>query len=449
MERLIKGNIYTAKVEGCGSDGRGIVRIDAQVVFVPMAVRGETVRVRIVHVGQRTAAGEIVEILERSPARVEPDCPYYGRCGGCCYRHMRYEEELEMKRRRIDDAFERIGGLSLRVSGMLGAEDILRYRNKGQYPVGKNGIGFFKGGSHEVIPVTDCRIEPAEMSATVAAVWEWMRRYKITSYDEKTGRGLVRHVFVRVNHLGESLCCLVANAERLPHEPELAAILRRAVPKTLGVLVNTNTRRTNVILGEKTRAVWGAETIEDVLCGETFRLSVPSFFQVNRRQAERLYMKALDYAALTGTETVVDLYCGAGTITMCLARRAKKVIGVEIVPEAIRDAKENAARNGVKNAAFFCEDATSAAERFLREGIRPDVITVDPPRKGLTKEGIAAAVQMAPKRIVYVSCDPATLARDLKIFEEAGYRAEEATGVDLFPGTAHVECVVLMSRADR
>ena len=272
-----------------------------------------------------------------------------------------------------------------------------------------------------------------------------MRRYKISTYDETTGKGLVRHVCVRVNRKGESLCCVVVNGNKVPREPELAAYVTAAVPHTVGVLLNSNTRRGNVVLGDKYRTLFGRNYLMDTLCGLEFKLSMPSFYQVNRDQAEVLYGKALEFAGLTGNETVLDLYCGIGTITLCLAKAAKRVIGAEIVPPAIRDAKENALRNHIENAEFFCGDAADIAAKLESDGLRPDVVTVDPPRKGLAPEVIASVAAMGPEKVVYVSCDPATLGRDVKIFREFGYEAKRAAAVDMFPGTAHVETVVLLS----
>ena len=273
-----------------------------------------------------------------------------------------------------------------------------------------------------------------------------MRRYKVSAYDEITGKGLVRHIYVRTNQKGETLACIVVNGKSLPREPELVAFIHMAAPKTVGVVLNSNTRRGNVILGDKYRTLWGKNFIMDTLCGLEFKLSVPSFYQVNREQAEVLYGKALEFAELTGRETVLDLYCGTGTITLCLAQKAKRAIGAEIVPPAVEDAKENAARNGVKNVEFFCGDSSAIAAKLEKEGLHPDVITVDPPRKGLAPDVIGSIAAMAPQRVVYVSCDPATLGRDLKIFEVCGYRATRAVAVDLFPATRHVESVVRLER---
>ena len=442
METLRQNQVYTGTVESYSSEGLGIVRLDGAVVFVPRAVRGERVELKITKVMKNAAAGEIVRITEPSPERMEPDCPWYGRCGGCDFRHLRYGEELRAKRQRVQDALTRLGGAEIPVEEILGAEHPEYYRNKGQYPVGADGtIGFYQVRTHKVVPVDRCRLQTAESDATAQAVGAWMRRYQVPAYDERTGKGLVRHVYVRANRQGETLCCVLANGKQLPREPELTAYIRAAAPKTVGVVLGVNTRRGNGILGEKYRTLWGESSLMDTLCGLRFRLSVPSFYQVNREQAEVLYRKAVEFAGLTGGQTVLDLYCGTGTITLCMAAEAKRVIGAEIVPEAIRDAKENAARNGIDNAEFFCGDASDIAAKLEREGLRPDVITVDPPRKGLAPEVIGSISAMGPERVVYVSCDPATLGRDVKRFAGYGYRAVRAAAVDMFPRTKHVETV--------
>lgn len=447
MDRLHENRIYTGTVESYSSEGLGIVRLDGAVVFVPQAVRGETIDLKITKVMKTAAAGEIVKIHKPSPDRAQPECPDYGRCGGCDFQHLTYPEELWAKRQRVQDALTRLGGADIRVEEILGAKNPLHYRNKSQYPVGADGaIGFYRARSHQVVPVKRCLIQPEAADKTAAAVGEWMRRYKVPAYDEATGKGLVRHVYVRVNRKGESLCCVVINGRQAPREPELAAYVCATVPHTAGVLVNSNTKRGNVILGEKYRTLWGRDYLMDTLCGLEFKLSVPSFYQVNRDQAEALYGKALDYAGLTGRETVLDLYCGIGTISLCLARRAGHVIGAEVVPQAVEDARANALRNGVTNAEFFCGDAGEVAARLAGQGVRPQVICVDPPRKGLAPEVPAVLASMAPDRIVYVSCDPATLARDVKRLEELGYRAVQAQPVDLFPRTAHVETICLLSK---
>ena len=449
MEALEKGSIYTAVIDGYSSEGLGIARVNGAVVFVPHAVRGEEIDLRITKVMKTSCAGEIVKIHDPSPERMEPECPYAGKCGGCAYRHLTYPEELWAKRQRVQDALTRIGGLELTVEEILGAKNPEHYRNKSQYPVGADGsIGFFQARTHKVVPIRHCLIQTEAADRTAQAVGEWMRRYKISAYDETTGKGLVRHVCVRVNRKGESLCCVVVNGNKVPREPELAAYVTAAVPHTVGVLLNSNTRRGNVVLGDKYRTLFGRNYLMDTLCGLEFKLSMPSFYQVNRDQAEVLYGKALEFAGLTGNETVLDLYCGIGTITLCLAKAAKRVIGAEIVPPAIRDAKENALRNHIENAEFFCGDAADIAAKLESDGLRPDVVTVDPPRKGLAPEVIASVAAMGPEKVVYVSCDPATLGRDVKIFREFGYEAKRAAAVDMFPGTAHVETVVLLSKGE-
>ena len=445
MAALEKNNIYTARIEGYSSEGLGIARIDGQVVFVHGAVRGELCRVLVMKVLKNAAFGKVTELLEPSPERREPDCPYYGRCGGCDFRHLSYREELWAKRQRVQDALTRLGGSDVEVEEILGAADPLYYRNKSQYPVSAGKVGFYRARTHDVVDIEHCLIQKPQADAAAAALRDYMRDFAVPSYDEKTGRGLLRHLYVRTNRRGESLVCVLANGERLPHEEELVGRLRRAVPDCVGVVLGVNTRRGNTILGERYRTLWGADTLEDELCGLTFRLSVPSFYQVNRDQAEVLYRKAVEYAGLTGGELVVDLYCGAGTITQVMAGGAGRVIGAEIVPEAIEDARENARRNGIENVEFFCGDAAQLAADFAGRGLRPDVICVDPPRKGLAPEVIAAAAQMAPQRVVYVSCDPGTLGRDVKRFAEYGYRVQRAAACDLFPRTRHIETVVLLS----
>ena len=446
MPALEKNRIYRAHIDGYSSEGLGIARIDGQVVFVHGAVQGETCDVLVMKVLKNAAFGKIAALAEPSPARRQPDCPYYGRCGGCDFRHMSYEEELWAKRARVQDALTRIGGAEVTVEEILGAEQPLHYRNKSIYPISPAGeVGFYRARSHQVVHVEHCLIQKPEADALAQAVRDFIARFQVEPYNEATGRGLLRHLYVRTSCRGESLACLLVNGSRLPHEQELVDMLRAAAPGVCGVVLGENTRRGNAILGERYRTLWGRDYLTDTLCGLELRLSVPSFYQVNHDQAQRLYEKALEYAGLTGRELAVDLYCGAGTITQVLARRARHVIGGEIVPEAIRDAEDSARRNGVENVEFLCGDASRLAAELRQRGLRPDVICVDPPRKGLAPDVVEAAASMTPGRIVYVSCDPATLARDVARFAPLGYRPVRACAVDLFPGTAHVETVVLLS----
>ncbi len=444
---VTKNQEYTVAIEGYSGEGAGVARIDGFVVFVSGALRGEVCRILILKVLKSAAFAKVLEVLAPSPHRIAPDCPYFPRCGGCTYRHMDYAEELALKRRRVQDNLARIGGSEVEVEEILGAAETRRYRNKAQYPVSPDGrVGFYRARTHEVIDTRECLLVKPEADAAAEAVRQYMRDFRAAGYDERTRRGLLRHVYVRSNTRGECLICLLVNGKRLPHEAELVERLRRACPKAVGIVLGENTRRDNVILGERYRTLWGADRLEDVLCGRVFRLSVPSFYQVNREQAERLYAKAIEYTQLTGEETVLDLYCGAGTITLALAPHAKRVLGAEIVPEAIDDARENAARSGVENAEFFCGDASDVAKKLAQENLRPDVITVDPPRKGLAEDVVESIARMQPERVVYVSCDSATMARDVKRFATLGYRAVRACAVDLFPRADHVETVVLLSK---
>lgn len=447
---LKEGKVYPAVVEGYASGGEGVARIEGMAVFVKGALRGERVDVFIEHVGHNAAWGRMERLTQRSPARTEADCPYYGSCGGCQFRHMAYAEELEAKRQRVEDALRRIGGADISVSVIHGARETRRYRNKVQFPVAQGAVGYYQERTHKVVDIADCLLQPELDSVCRSAVKEWMDRFRVPAYDERTGKGLVRHLFLRTNSGGEVLCCIAANGKKLPHERELTDTLRAAAPTLAGVVLSVNTRKTNVILGDAYRILWGRDWLEETLCGHSFRLSVPSFFQVNREQTEVLYRRALDFAALTGKETVVELYCGIGTISLALAGQAALVIGVEVVPQAVADAKENARRNGLESKTrFVCGDAGDLAARLRAEGARPDVVVVDPPRKGLAAEVVDTIAKMGPDRVVYVSCDPATLARDVKRFAPLGYVPVRAEAVDLFPRTAHVETVMLLSRESR
>ena len=444
---LAKNQEHTVTIEGYGEGGMGVARIDGRVVFVHGALRGEKCRVLILKTLKSVAFAKVLEVIEPSSERITPDCPYFPRCGGCTYRHIRYEEELRLKKQRVQDNLSRIGGSDVTVEEILGARDTLRYRNKAQYPVSKDGaVGFYRARTHEVIECEHCLLVKPEADAAAEALREYMQSCRVAGYDEKTGRGLVRHLYVRSNAAGESLVCVLVNGDKLPKEDRLVTLLRDACPKCTGIVLGTNTKKGNVILGDRYRTLWGSDRLEDTLCGKTFRLSVPSFYQVNRVQAERLYAKAIEFASLTGQETVLDLYCGAGTITLALSDHAKKVLGAEIVPEAIGDARENAARNGVKNAEFFCGDASDVAKKLARENLRPDVITVDPPRKGLAADVVESIAEMQPGRVVYVSCDSATMARDVKRLADLGYTAQRACAVDMFPRADHIETVCLLSK---
>lgn len=430
-----------------GSNGEGVSRLpDGMTCFVSGALRGERCLVQLDKVGKSAAWGHVLRVESPSPARLASDCPYYVNCGGCALRHMTYEEELEFKRQKVQDCLQRIGGCDTPVSVIYGSENTERYRNKVQFPIAGNSIGFYAARTHQVTDVEDCLLQPQSCARLRSVLKDFMLTYHIPAYDERAKTGLLRHLYVRTNRAGESLCCLLVNGKSLPHESELVEALRAAEPGLVGIVLGVNEKKNNVILGDSYRTLWGQDYLMDTLRGLTFKLSVPSFYQVNAPQAEVLYGLALDFAALTGAETAVDLYCGIGTITLCLAQRAKRVIGAEIVPEAIEDAKENAIRNSLHNTEFFCGDADQVAAKLAGDGVRPHVITVDPPRKGLAEGVVTSIAEMSPRRVVYVSCDPATLARDVKRFSGLGYQLQKAVAVDLFPRTPHVETVALLAR---
>ncbi len=452
MPEWKKNTVHTLTITGFTAEGMGVARLEGRVVFIPHTIPGEMWRVRLEKATRSLAWGRGIELLKASPERREPDCPLAGRCGGCQFRHMTYAQELRLKGDRVRDALERLGGVHLEIPPVLGAAEPDRYRNKIQLPVSREksglSIGYYRPRSHRVLDAEDCLLQPLAATRLRGAFKDWMERNSVPPYDEETGDGLVRHFCVRVNSRRESLCCVVVNGKALPEEEALVSALREAEPGLTGVVLNVNTRDTNVILGAKYRTLWGRDWLEEELLGLSFRLSVPSFFQINRAQTQVLYRTVLDFAGLTGTETVLDLYCGVGSISLCLAREAGRVIGAESVPQAVEDARANAARNGVTNAEFFCGDAGAVAARLAGEGVRPQTVVVDPPRKGLAPETPGILAGLSPERIIYVSCDPATLARDVKRLGELGYRAVKAQAVDLFPRTAHVETVVLLSSVE-
>lgn len=419
-------------------------------VFVPRALPGELWRVRIVKVTSTAVYGRGEALLSPSPSRVEPECPHFGRCGGCALMHMSYDRELEMKLSRVNEAFRRIGGLELRADTIIPSPSPLRYRNKAIFAIGDSGrgseFGFYRRGSHQLVAVDDCLLQSREASLCARAVCDFMRDEGLEAYDPLSGGGTIRHVFVRTARDGRAVCCVVSARGLGARTARLAPRLREACPSLGGVVLNINRTRANTVLAGDFYTLWGEAELTDTLCGLSFKLAPQAFFQINPVQAERLYEIAAGFAAPPGTGTVLDLYCGAGTISLCLARSAGRVIGAEIVPEAVKNARENALANGVENAEFICADAGEAAGELSRRGLRPEAVTVDPPRKGMSREAVEAVCSMRPRRVAYVSCDPATLARDLKLFDELGYTAVKASAVDMFPRTEHVETVVLLRR---
>lgn len=450
MESLKKNEIFDCDISGWSHDGAGVARIGGRAVFVPGAIPGERWRVRIVKATQSAVWGRGEECLAPSPERVAPDCESFGKCGGCALRHVRYETELDFKLQRVNEAYRRIGGLTLTVSEILGAASPEGYRNKAIYAVTPDlRPGFYRPRSHDVIPVSRCLLQRASSDRAALAVCDFCRAEGFAVYDEASGKGLLRHIFTRVAASTGALQVTVVAAGGFGAKTEkLVAAIRSACPETAGVVLCVNKAPGNTVLSGKCFTLWGQDTLTDTLCGSRFALSPRSFYQINPAQAERLYDRAVGYAAPPGTGLVLDLYCGAGTITLALARRAKSVIGAEIVPEAVENARENARRNGAENAEFLLADAGEAAAELLRRGAQPEAVVLDPPRKGLAPEVVEAVCAMAPERAVYVSCDVATQARDLRAFAARGYAPVEAVAVDMFPRTGHVETVCLMSRGE-
>ena len=448
---LAKNSVAEVRITDITQEGNGVGRIDGAVVFVPATAIGDLIRVRIVKVTPRCLYGIVEELLEPSADRCASDCPAFPRCGGCSLRHLSYAAECRLKEGWVREAMRRIGGVTAPVLPILPSPQESGYRNKAIYPVAvQNGelrIGFYAKRSHRIVGQQDCRLHPPAFSRIVGAFREWIEINGVSVYDENAHRGLVRALFLRQGEVTEQvMAAVIANGERLPAADDLIARLRNACPQLVSVILNVNREKTNVLLGKTCRTLWGSDTIEDVLCGLRFSLSPLSFYQVNRAGAERLYGVAKDFAALTGGETLVDLYCGAGTVGLSMADGAKALIGVEIVPQAVENAEANAAANGVSNARFLCADAAKAARMLEEEGLRPDVVVVDPPRKGLSPDLIETVSRMAPRRVVYISCNPATAARDLALFAKTGYETEKIQPVDMFPRAGHVETVVLMSR---
>lgn len=444
---LAKNQCFEMTCDAFGQDAQGVCRHEGMAVFVPGLLPGERALVRIVKPEKRYAFGRVEKLLEKSPSRAEPFCPIYKRCGGCVCQHMTYEASLAFKRQQVQDLLQRVGGLSIEVPPVLGMAHPFGYRNKGAYPVaqtdGSPACGFFAPRSHDLVPLPEngCAIQGEDSAKATQAVLNWMRENSVPAYDEQTGRGLVRHIMTRSTTSGELMVVVVTRAD-IPKAGRLIELLRAAVPGLCSVCLSVNSRRTNVILGTDIRVLWGKAAMEDTLCGLRFSVSPLSFFQVNPQQTERLYGLALEYAGLTGAETVVDAYCGAGTISLLLAQKAKKVIGIEIVPEAIRNANENAAHNGIANAEFHVGATEELLPKLVENGLRPDVIVLDPPRKGCDPAVLQAIIAAAPKRVVYVSCGAPTLARDAKLLAEGGYAAERVQCVDMFCWTGAVETVM-------
>lgn len=454
-----KNDIFTVQITDTGTEGEGIGKIAGFTLFVKDTVIGDTVQVKVMKAKKNYAYAKLEKVLVPSPFRVQPPCAFHRQCGGCQLQSLSYEKQLEFKQNKIRNNLVRIGGfdpekIDACMEPIIGMEDPWHYRNKAQFPFGydkeENVVtGFYAGRTHTIIPNTDCALGVKENKEILEIILAYMKKYAVSAYEETTGKGLVRHVLIRKGFAsGQIMVCLILNGKKLPEEQWLAEELWK-IPGMTSVSVNVNTERTNVIMGKKVRVLKGEGKIEDAIGDVVFRISPLSFYQVNPVQTRKLYGQALKYAGLTGEETVWDLYCGIGTISLFLAQKAKKVYGVEIVPEAIADAKENAVRNGITNAEFFVGKAEEVLpQMYEEEGVYADVIVVDPPRKGCDEKCLETMVRMRPERIVYVSCDSATLGRDLRYLGEKGYEIGKWRGCDMFPGTGHVETVALMGRKD-
>mgnify|MGYP000873200340 CR=1 FL=1 len=446
-----KNDLFEMEITGTTHEGFGVGKKEGMAVFVPGAAVGDRLLVRVLKVLSSYAYAKPEALVRPSASRVEPVCQVSGKCGGCAYMHIVYEEELRVKRNIVKDALERIGGLSAEVAEVLPCPKQYHYRNKEQLPFDARGrAGLFARASHRVIALPDgCAISDSYFRDAVRIVEAFISEYGITVYDESMGKGLVRHLYLRrAQATGQLMVCLVINGKALPHAGEFVKRLK-ALPGLTSVVLNRNTKDTNVVLSDDWQTLFGTGRIEDRLCGMRFLISPSAFYQVNSAQTERLYEKALDLARLDKNRTIADLFCGIGTITLLAAKRCGHAYGIELVPQAIEDARENAALNGIENATFICRDANSFAEALPR-GVGIDTVFVDPPRKGMSPQGIEAVCAIAPESIVYISCNPATLARDVRLLTARGYvLAAPVYPVDMFPKTGHVECVVLMSKVQK
>ncbi len=449
---LKKNTIIPLEITGITNEGNGVGRADGMAVFVPFTAVGDTLKVRIVKVLSHYAFGIIEEVVSPSVCRLDDDCPIYRRCGSCSLRHISYEQELLIKNNWVQENMRRIGKLEVTLPPAVPSPQPNRYRNKAIFPVhlqnGKPVVGFFAKRSHRVEPAEDCLLHPAFFGEIAAAFCGWLAAFNVSIYEEATHSGLVRSLYIRhAEATGEVMVTIIVNGSALPQPQALVQALRDACPAVSALVLNINRDKTNVLLGLECHTLWGQSTITDQLCGLSFSLSPLSFYQVNRRGAERLYKIAGEFAALSGDDVLLDLYCGAGTIGLSMAHQVRALIGVEIIPAAIENARQNAAQNGITNARFICADATEAATQLEAEGMAPDVVILDPPRKGCTPGLIKTIVQMAPARIVMVSCNSSTAARDIALINELGYAPQKIQAVDMFPRTAHVECVVKLCRS--
>ncbi len=453
MALLRKNDVIQAEIDGMTAEGSGVAHYEGMAVFVPNSAPGDIAELTVIKVTSSYAVGKIRRIVKPGEGRCEPDCPSYPKCGGCTFRHLDYAEECRIKLQRVNDAMKRIGGIGREADELIAADEPDRYRNKAQIPFGcEKGqalFGFYAERSHRIISFSDCLLQPEIFGAIAQATANFLNDTPNDIYDETTGKGRFRHLYIRRGFAtGEIMVCAVVNANGLVREDEFVRRIRAVSPEIKSIVINVNREKTNVIMGSKCRTAWGSDTIRDVLCGVTFEISPLSFYQVNRAQAERLYLKAAEYAGLDGSQILFDLYCGTGTVGLAMASGAKALYGIEIIPDAVNNAIHNAELNGTEKAHFLCADAAEGTQQLRSQGINPDVVVIDPPRKGCSSDVIALINEISPERLVYISCDPATLARDVARLRNAGWQVERYTAVDMFPRTANVETVALLSRSN-
>lgn len=442
-----KNREYTVDIKSISSDGCGIAKIDGYTVFVPHTVPGDTARILIVKTKSSYGYGKLLEVISPSDIRADAPCPHYLKCGGCQLMPIKYSAQSEIKKNFVRDAMLRIGSIETNPD-IISADAPLRYRNKMVFPFdSEKNWGFYRTHSHDVVPLSDCMLGDELNTKIMNTISEYMKRYDVSAYDENTHTGIIRRVFIRNAH-EYFMVVISANASSLPRKDELISALRSLSDKISGIILNVNKKRTNLVLGDKNITLWGKDTLSALLCGQKYEISPHSFFQINPKQTEKLYDTAINFAEISPSDTVMDIYCGIGTISLAAAKYAKKVIGIEIVPDAIKNAAKNAETNNIKNAEFFCSAAEDIVPELIKKGIKPDVVILDPPRKGSDIATLSAIAAAMPKRIVYVSCNPATLARDAKYLHENGYQVSKITAVDMFPYTAHVETVALLSKGE-
>lgn len=445
-ENLDKGSIAETKIIDISHEGKGVGKIDGLTVFIEGGTLGDTVKLEITQMKKSFALAKTLEIIKPSRYRVASNCKVSDQCGGCQLRELDYERQLKMKTDKVKNDLERLGKLeNVKVHDIIGMDKPIRYRNKAQIPVGEKHIGFYKKGSNSIVDTDECVIQSKSTEKVIKLVREFMKKYDVSGYSKRTNKGVIRHIVTKISFkTGDMMLILVTNSHKLPHKEEFIEMIRKEMPSVKSIIQNVNDKRTNLVLGERNKIIYGHGKIIDYIGDLQFKISPNSFFQVNPKQTQLLYEKALKFANLKGNETVFDIYSGIGSLSLFLSKKAKKVYGIEVVKEAVEDAKENAELNGITNVEFYEGTAESVLNELCEEGQLADVVVLDPPRKGCEQEVLESIVKLNPERIVYVSCNPSTLARDLSFLSENGFKVKEVQPVDMFPGSVHVETVTLI-----